>query len=128
MEDFDNFHFNIKISYGRKNSNLACAVMIQIAIVFCVSTHKHQSCTNGFFALYDLQAFQCTHKPKFPYRMFCALRRNSNFGSIHTSDDRQTIDTCIPFVHALFFSLIDILSGGIFPFSIIGLIAETKSV
>ena len=39
-------------------------------------------------------------------------------------DDRQTIDTCIPVVHSLFFSLIDILSGGIFSFSII--IAEKK--
>ena len=31
MEYFDNFHFKIKISYGRKNSNFACAEMIQIA-------------------------------------------------------------------------------------------------
>ena len=31
MEDFENFHFKIKISYGRKNSNFACAEMIQIA-------------------------------------------------------------------------------------------------
>ena len=41
------------------------------------------------FALYSdkprKQAFQCTHKQKFHYRMFCALRRNSKFGSIHTS-------------------------------------------
>ena len=41
-------------------------------------------------------------------------------------DDMQTIDTCIPVVHARFFSLIDILSGGISSFSKI--IAETKSV
>ena len=34
-------------------------------------------------------------------------------------DNRQTIDTCIPVVQALFFSLIDILSGGISSFSII---------
>ena len=54
----------------------------------------------------------------FSHEIPCALR--------NTKDDRQTIDTCIPVVHALFFSLIDILSGGIFSFSII--IAETKSV
>ena len=34
MEDFDNFHFKIKISNGRKNSNFACAEMIQIANSF----------------------------------------------------------------------------------------------
>ena len=50
----------------------------------------------------------------------------SAFGHENPKDDRQTIDTCIPVVHALFFSLIDILSGGIFSFSII--IAETKRV
>ena len=42
------------------------------------------------------------------------------------ADHRLTIDTCIPVVHALFFSLIDILSGRISSFSI--KIAETKSV
>ena len=41
-------------------------------------------------------------------------------------DDMQTIDTCIPVVHAHFFSLIDILSGRISSFSII--IAETKNL
>ena len=41
-------------------------------------------------------------------------------------DDMQTIDTCIPVVHALFFPLIDIFSAGFPLFSIT--IAETKSV
>ena len=42
-----------------------------------------------FFALYadnpQKQAFQCTHKQKIHHRMVCALRKNSKFGSIHTS-------------------------------------------
>ena len=32
------------------------------------------------------QAFQCTHKQKLRHRMVCALRKNSKFGSIHTSN------------------------------------------
>ena len=31
MEDFDNFHFKINISIGRKNSNFACVEIIKIA-------------------------------------------------------------------------------------------------
>ena len=58
----------------------------------------------------------------------CSDQRSAMKSPVHCEnpkDDRQTIDTCIPVVHALF-SLIDILSGGISSFSII--IAETKSV
>ena len=59
----------------------------------------------------------------------CSDQRSAMKSAVHCgnpTDDRQSIDTCIPVVHALFFSLIDILSGGNSYFSII--IAETKSV
>ena len=59
----------------------------------------------------------------------CSDQRSAMKSPVHCGnpkDDRQNIDTCIPVVHALFFSLIDILSGGIPSFSI--MIAETKSV
>ena len=58
----------------------------------------------------------------------CSDQRSAMKSPVHCGnpkDDRQSIDTLIPVVHALFFSLIDILSGGISYFSII--IAETKS-
>ena len=60
----------------------------------------------------------------------CSSQRLAMKSPVHCGnpkDDRQTIDTCIPVVHALFFfPLINILSGGISSFSII--IAETKNV
>ena len=52
----------------------------------------------------------------------CSSQRSAMKSPVHCGnpkDERQTIDTCIPVVHALFFSLIDILSGGISSFSII---------
>ena len=89
MEDFDNCHFKSKISYGRKNSKFACAEVIQIANRILRIYAQTPFLYKWIFALYAdnprKQAFQCTHKQKFHYRMFCALRRNSKFGSIHTS-------------------------------------------
>ena len=52
----------------------------------------------------------------------CSSQRSAMKSPVHCGnpkDDRQTIDTCIPVVYALFFSLIDIHSGGISSFSII---------
>ena len=89
MEDFGNFHFKIKISYGRKYSNFACAEMIQIASSLLRIYAQSPILYKWIFALYAdnprKQAFQWKHKQKFHHRMFCALRRNSKFGSIHTS-------------------------------------------
>ena len=89
MEDFDNFHFKIKILYGRKNSNFACAEMTQIANSLLLIYAQTPILYKWIFALCAdnprKQAFQCTYKQKFHYRIFCALRRNSKFGSIHTS-------------------------------------------
>ena len=89
MEYFDNFHFKIKISYGRKNSNLACAEMIQIAS----SLLRIYAQTPILYKWIFLRGTQIIHESK----LFSGnISKNSTTGCFAPCAETPNLDQYIP--------------------------------